>query len=153
MPSATVTSKGQITLPKVIRDLLRLDKGDRVDFVVQDDGRASPRDVDVRELKGLLHRKGLKGRGTHVIGLDTNVLLRYLLEDEAAQAARAERELERDERFLVAFSDCGSPAARPGRAASRPGTQRRCPAFPVRGILHPEPVRKPDPVNPRRGSP
>ena len=34
-------------------------------------------------------------------GLDTNVLLRYLLKDDAAQAARAEREIERDERFLV----------------------------------------------------
>jgi AbrB family looped-hinge helix DNA binding protein len=62
MPSATVTSKGQITRPKVIRDLLRLDKGDRVDFVVQDDGTVvlRPATVDVRELKGLLHRKGLK---------------------------------------------------------------------------------------------
>jgi len=36
-----------------------------------------------------------------VIGLDTNVLLRYLVRDDAAQAARAERELERDERFLI----------------------------------------------------
>jgi predicted nucleic-acid-binding protein len=36
-----------------------------------------------------------------VIGVDTNVLLRYLLKDDAAQAARAERELERDERFLI----------------------------------------------------
>ena len=34
-------------------------------------------------------------------GLDTNVLLRYLLEDDAAQAARAQREIERDERFLI----------------------------------------------------
>lgn len=34
-------------------------------------------------------------------GLDTNVLLRYLLRDEPAQAARAAREIERDERFLV----------------------------------------------------
>jgi predicted nucleic-acid-binding protein len=34
-----------------------------------------------------------------VIGLDTNVLLRYLLGDDTAQAARADRELERDERF------------------------------------------------------
>ena len=34
-------------------------------------------------------------------GLDTNVLLRYLLRDEPAQAARAARELERDERFLI----------------------------------------------------
>ena len=36
-----------------------------------------------------------------MIGLDTNVLLRYVLKDEAAQAARAARELERDERFLI----------------------------------------------------
>lgn len=34
-------------------------------------------------------------------GLDTNVLLRYLLRDDPAQAARAARELERDERFLI----------------------------------------------------
>jgi antitoxin PrlF len=62
MPSATVTSKGQITLPKAIRDLLRLDAGDRVHFVVQDDGTVvlRPATVDVRELKGLLHRQGIK---------------------------------------------------------------------------------------------
>jgi predicted nucleic-acid-binding protein len=36
-----------------------------------------------------------------VIGLDTNVILRYLLRDEPTQAARAARELERDERFLI----------------------------------------------------
>ncbi len=34
-------------------------------------------------------------------GLDTNVLVRYLLRDEPAQAARAAREHERDERFLI----------------------------------------------------
>jgi predicted nucleic-acid-binding protein len=36
-----------------------------------------------------------------VTGLDTNVLVRYLIRDEPTQAARATRELERDERFLV----------------------------------------------------
>jgi predicted nucleic-acid-binding protein len=36
-----------------------------------------------------------------VTGLDTSVLVRYLLRDEPAQAARAARELERDERFLI----------------------------------------------------
>jgi predicted nucleic-acid-binding protein len=36
-----------------------------------------------------------------VTGLDTSVLLRYLLRDDAAQAARADRELERGERFLI----------------------------------------------------
>jgi len=36
-----------------------------------------------------------------VIGLDTNVLVRYLLRDDPVQAARAERELERNERFRI----------------------------------------------------
>jgi AbrB family looped-hinge helix DNA binding protein len=62
MPSATLTSKGQLTLPKAIRDLLRLGVGDRVDFVVKDDATVilRPATSDVRELKGLLYRKGRK---------------------------------------------------------------------------------------------
>lgn len=36
-----------------------------------------------------------------MIGLDTNVLVRYLLREDPVQAARAERELERNERFLI----------------------------------------------------
>jgi predicted nucleic-acid-binding protein len=36
-----------------------------------------------------------------VTGLDTNVLVRYLVRDEPTQAARATRELERDDRFLI----------------------------------------------------
>lgn len=62
MPSATMTSKGQLTLPKAIRDRLRLGAGDRIDFIIKDDGTVvlRPATVDVRELRGLLHRKGLK---------------------------------------------------------------------------------------------
>jgi antitoxin PrlF len=62
MPSATLTSKGQLTLPKAIRALLRLEAGDRVDFIVTDDRTVvlRPATVDVRELKGFLHRPGIK---------------------------------------------------------------------------------------------
>lgn len=35
---ATLTSKGQITLPAAIRAALKLDAGARLDFVLQDDG-------------------------------------------------------------------------------------------------------------------
>ena len=35
---ATLTSKGQVTLPKVIRNQLRLHAGDRLDFFVKGDG-------------------------------------------------------------------------------------------------------------------
>ena len=35
---ATITSKGQITVPKPVRDALQLHSGDRVEFVFGDDG-------------------------------------------------------------------------------------------------------------------
>ena len=38
MPRSTLTSKGQITLPKAVREALHLDVGDRVAFEVRPDG-------------------------------------------------------------------------------------------------------------------
>lgn len=60
MSSATLTSKGQITIPKDVRDRLGLEAGDRIDFLVQEDGRVlfQPATLHVRELKGLLYKKG-----------------------------------------------------------------------------------------------
>jgi AbrB family looped-hinge helix DNA binding protein len=62
MPKATVTSKGQTTIPKEVRDYLKVQPGDRLDFVIEKDGRVvvRPANLDVRELKGLLHRPGMK---------------------------------------------------------------------------------------------
>jgi AbrB family looped-hinge helix DNA binding protein len=56
MPVSTVTSKGQTTIPGEIRRLLKLKPGDRIEFVVEADGKVVlvPVTVDVRELKGLL---------------------------------------------------------------------------------------------------
>jgi antitoxin PrlF len=56
MPTATMTSKGQITVPKEVRDRLNLETGDRVEFVEDPAGgyRLVPASRDVRELKGLL---------------------------------------------------------------------------------------------------
>lgn len=53
---ATVTSKGQITIPKAVRDALHLRAGDRLDFVVQADGavRVLPVKGSVKALKGIL---------------------------------------------------------------------------------------------------
>ena len=39
MPDSTVTSKGQITIPKSIRDYFRLQSGDRVCFRLTADGQ------------------------------------------------------------------------------------------------------------------
>jgi len=60
MPTATLTSKGQITLPKQVRELLRVSTGDTVEFVIGPDSEVRVRagDVDVSDLKGLLHRPG-----------------------------------------------------------------------------------------------
>ena len=62
MPAATLTSKGQIALPKVIRELLRLDTGDTVDFIVAENGDVQVRAgrYDVRDLRGLLRKPGRK---------------------------------------------------------------------------------------------
>ena len=58
MPMATVTTKGQITIPKDIRERLGVETGDRVNFLVQDDGTVTVEPVTrhIRELGGLLHR-------------------------------------------------------------------------------------------------
>ena len=62
MPRATMTTKGQITIPKSVRDRLRLNPGDRVDFVLQGEGEVvlRPATLDVRDLEGILHRSGGK---------------------------------------------------------------------------------------------
>lgn len=62
MPTATLTSKGQVTLPVKVREALRIRPGDRIDFVVDEKGdvRLRAGDVDVSELRGLLRRPGRK---------------------------------------------------------------------------------------------
>ena len=62
MPTSLITSKGQTTIPKEIRDYLHIQPGDRVDFVVEEDGRVSlePATSDIKELEGVLHRPGMK---------------------------------------------------------------------------------------------
>ena len=55
-----LTSKGQLTLPKEIRDLLRVHPGDAVDFVVDEQGdvRVRAGRFDARDLRGLLRKSG-----------------------------------------------------------------------------------------------
>jgi AbrB family looped-hinge helix DNA binding protein len=57
-----VTSKGQITLPKAVREVLHLDTGDRVEFAIRDDGvvELRPETGDLLALAGSL--KPAKGR-------------------------------------------------------------------------------------------
>lgn len=39
MPISTITAKGQVTLPKAIRERLQLKEGDRLEFSIDDAGR------------------------------------------------------------------------------------------------------------------
>lgn len=56
MPSATVTSKGQVTIPSQVRKALGLKPGTRIDFFQNEDGRfvLYPKTGSIRELEGCL---------------------------------------------------------------------------------------------------
>jgi AbrB family looped-hinge helix DNA binding protein len=56
MPRSTLTSKGQVTLPKAVREALHLDAGDRVAWELRPDGAVvmRPETGDVLALFGCL---------------------------------------------------------------------------------------------------
>jgi antitoxin PrlF len=58
MATATLTSKGQITIPLNVRQRLKLEAGARVEFVEVTEGEflIRPAVADVRSLKGLLRK-------------------------------------------------------------------------------------------------
>ena len=60
--AATLTSKGQTTIPKEIRDSLGIKPGDRMTFTLMPDGTVLLRvkSKSIMELGGVLHKKGRK---------------------------------------------------------------------------------------------
>lgn len=59
MSIATITTKGQITIPKEVRDRLGLRTGDKVNFKIQPDGSACMQPVTLRpaDVFGMLKGK------------------------------------------------------------------------------------------------
>jgi antitoxin PrlF len=59
---ATLTSKGQTTIPKAIREALEMKAGDRMTFTLLPDGVVLMRvkNKSVMSLAGSLHKKGRK---------------------------------------------------------------------------------------------
>lgn len=57
MPTATMTSKGQITIPKEMREELHLEAGSKVTFIRVSEGhyRIIPRTGSLMDLAGILH--------------------------------------------------------------------------------------------------
>jgi len=72
-----MTSKGQVTIPKAVRELLNLDAGDEIDFMINERGDVvvRPASVDVRELRGLL--KQPKRRPVSVEQMNAAVLRQH----------------------------------------------------------------------------
>ena len=60
MPTSILTSKGQTTIPKKVRDALKLKSGDRLEFIIESEGRVilRPATSDLTALDGLLDRSG-----------------------------------------------------------------------------------------------
>jgi len=58
MSAATITSKGQITIPKKIRTTLGLEPGDKISFLTDDHGVVTfiPMTKDVKTLKGIIDK-------------------------------------------------------------------------------------------------
>ena len=76
MPTATLTTKGQVTIPKEVRQHLGIDTGDRLSFVVQEDGTVLVKPITrhVRELGGLLRRQGQ--RSVSILEMDESIARR-----------------------------------------------------------------------------
>lgn len=57
MPTSTLTSKGQITVPKPIREYLHVTEGDQVDFSIDAHGAVTMHRIrsSVADLAGILH--------------------------------------------------------------------------------------------------
>lgn len=94
----TLTSKGQLTLPKAIRDQMNLDAGSKLDFSLREDGTLTARPMrSVSSLFGIVKRprgvgpatlQDLKdARAAHVAEKYERVL-RQIPERPAAKAKR-----------------------------------------------------------------
>jgi AbrB family looped-hinge helix DNA binding protein len=63
MPTATLTSKGQTTIPREVREFLKLKAGDKLEFKLNPDESTvtlKAANIDVLSLKGMLKSKGMK---------------------------------------------------------------------------------------------
>lgn len=57
MSASTLTLKGQTTIPREIRKYLKLQPGDKIDFIIEDKGKVvlEPATLDVKDIEGVLY--------------------------------------------------------------------------------------------------
>lgn len=113
MPAATLTSKGQITLPQPVRQALGLEAGDKIDFVAEADGgfRVYALRRNVRELRGRF-----AGRVARAISIDE---MNAAIESEAAARHLPLRVLRVAEPSATYKVDSNRKAATKARARRR----------------------------------
>lgn len=65
MPTATITSKGQITIPVEVRKALKLKAGDKIDFYQDESGKYAfqPKTGSISDMKGILQKMGYPSLG------------------------------------------------------------------------------------------
>ncbi|MEI7880736.1 MAG: AbrB/MazE/SpoVT family DNA-binding domain-containing protein [bacterium] len=64
MVTATMTSKGRITIPRTVRESLRIHSGDRVEIIMHGETEALMRPVTrtIDQVFGRLHKRGQAGK-------------------------------------------------------------------------------------------
>jgi len=63
MPTATVTSKGQTTIPREVRNFLNLKPGDKLEFKLNPNDRTvvlKAANIHIASLRGILKTEGMK---------------------------------------------------------------------------------------------
>lgn len=66
MSTATVTSKGQITIPIDVRQALQVDSGDRIEFVQLEPGQF----LVVASNRSVTELKGMFGKATKTVSIE-----------------------------------------------------------------------------------
>ena len=81
MATSTITSKGQITIPRAVREQLELHEGDRLEFLIEADGtlRVRPLKSKASDLFGILERK--EAEATSIEQMDESIR-EHLAEDD-----------------------------------------------------------------------
>jgi AbrB family looped-hinge helix DNA binding protein len=80
MSLATITTKGQVTIPKNIRESLKLHTGDKIEITLQEGGIAIIRPIanKVDDVFGKLHKPGRKTKSIE----DMNDAIKNKLHDK-----------------------------------------------------------------------
>ena len=91
MPTATVSSKGQLTIPVEVRKRLGICEGTRVDFFFVEDGsvRLRPKKIPFEKLLGILRAPGMKPLTPRAI--DRRITRFHAAEDRRIRAQRKRR--------------------------------------------------------------